>query len=111
MKRAICFLMMAVFLVGSMSAPLLAEPLPLSLSRITFEDQDRGPSGEEIILDVILFRPLGLASMAVGYAGGILAAPWAAATCGYEDVERALICEPYEYTFMRKLGDLENDRY
>jgi hypothetical protein len=112
MKRAGCFMMMAVFLVMAMSAPLLAtEPLPLSISKITFDDEERGPSGEAIILDVVLFRPLGLASMAVGMAGAFIAAPWACATCSQDDVQRALICEPYEYTFVRKLGYLENDRY
>jgi hypothetical protein len=49
--------------------------------------------------------------MAVGMVGGALAAPWACATCSQDDVQRALICEPYEYTFVRKLGYLENDRY
>lgn len=111
-------MMMAVFLVGSMSAPLLAEePLPLSISRISFEDYDRGPSGELIILDALIFRPLGVASMAVGAIGGILTGPWMlAAPCdtlfqSSADVQRELVCEPYQYTFERPLGYLENDRY
>ncbi len=74
------------------------------------EEELRGePSGELILFDVLILRPLGLAATALGTAGAIVAAPWSCSDCEtrtsqWDLVERKLICEPYNYTFCRPLG-------
>ncbi len=69
------------------------------------EEELRGePSGELILFDVLILRPLGLAATALGTAGAVVTAPLAAQTCEWDLVERKLIREPYNYTFCRPLG-------
>jgi len=68
-------------------------------------DEPRGePSGELILFDALILRPLGLVATVVGTAGAVLTAPWAANTCEWDLVERKLIREPADYTFCRPLG-------
>jgi hypothetical protein len=67
------------------------------------------PSGELILFDVFILRPLGLAATALGTAGAIVAAPWSCSDCEtrtsqWDLVEKKLIREPYDYTFCRPLG-------
>lgn len=71
------------------------------------EEARREPSGEAILFDAIVLRPLGLAATAIGTAGAVLTAPWAANTCEWDLVERKLIREPADYTFCRPLGDID----
>lgn len=67
--------------------------------------ESRGePSGELILFDALILRPLGLVATVVGTAGAVLTAPWAANTCEWDLVERKLIREPADYTFCRPLG-------
>ncbi|MCU0588344.1 MAG: hypothetical protein MUF52_09320 [Syntrophobacteraceae bacterium] len=74
------------------------------------QDEPRGePSGELILFDVLILRPLGLAATVVGTAGAVLAAPWSCSDCEkgvsqWDLVERKLIREPAGYTFCRPLG-------
>lgn len=74
------------------------------------EEEPRGePSGELILFDVLILRPLGLAATVVGTAGAIVAAPWSCTDCEtgvsqWDLVERKLIREPADYTFCRPLG-------
>lgn len=64
-----------------------------------------GPSGEAIIADTLLLRPVGLVSMVVGFAGAIIALPFAAMSHSTDRVVQKLIVEPFEYTFKRPVGD------
>jgi hypothetical protein len=74
------------------------------------QEELRGePSGELILFDVLILRPLGLAATALGTAGAIVAAPWSCSDCEtgtsqWDLVERKLIREPFDYTFCRPLG-------
>jgi hypothetical protein len=106
MKRV--FLILTAIAMLSMTAiPLMAQqevlpPDPNMSGRITYP-----PDGEFILFDVLLLRPLGLASMAVGAVGATVAAPWAASSHSNDRVQRELIQKPYDYTFCRPLGDID----
>jgi hypothetical protein len=72
-------------------------------------DPCRGPDAGEIVLDVLIARPLGLASMVVGLAGAIVAYPFALASGSADRVTQKLIYEPYAYTFVRPVGEIGYD--
>ncbi len=75
----------------------------------SLEDEwDSDPPGELILADVLILRPLGIASQIVGLAGSIVSIPWAASSCSGCLVQRELIQEPFEYTWCRRLGDLDD---
>ncbi len=64
-------------------------------------------SGEDdipIIIDVLILRPVGLATCVIGLAASIVAMPFAIPSNSTEKVYRALIAEPFYYTFKRPLG-------
>jgi hypothetical protein len=72
-----------------------------------FEPEFEGdPSGEAIIFDAVIMRPLSLAAMAVGLGGAIVSAPWAESSCTWDRVHRQLLMKPYMYTFCRPLGNI-----
>jgi hypothetical protein len=126
MRNALCLLTIAAILFASMAMTGCAGttrasvPSPVAQSRpapytgdrplefyFADEDEDRIPPGELIIVDAVILRPLGLVSMAVGFAGSIVAWPWATTSCSQYRVEQALICEPYNYTFTRPVGEMD----
>ena len=111
MKRTIGLVIFLFALVGLFTAPALAaEDNAPSIYKISFSNIDTRPSGEEILLDALFMRPLGLAAIAVGTAGVVAAAPWMITSCGCEDddVHRELVRKPWSYTFERKLGHIEH---
>jgi hypothetical protein len=72
------------------------------------EEIYREPSGELILFDAMILRPLGVVATAVGTVGAaVFVAPWTANTCDWDLVEKKLIREPANYTFCRPLGDVD----
>jgi len=71
--------------------------------------EEDSPPGEFIIADVLILRPLGLISMAVGFTGAVLAMPWGCSSCTTHRVQKELLEEPWNYTFARPLGEEEYD--
>jgi hypothetical protein len=65
------------------------------------------PPGEFIILDTLFLRPLGMAAMAVGFAGSVASMPFNATSGSENMVAKKLLREPWEYTFCRPLGVID----
>jgi hypothetical protein len=105
MKR-VFLILTAVAMLCATAVPVLAQevlpPDPNMSGRITSP-----PQGEFILFDVVILRPLGLASMAVGAAGALVACPWAGSSNSCDRVQRELIDKPYDYTFRRPVGDMD----
>ena len=57
-----------------------------------------------VIIDVLILRPVGLASCVVGLAAAVIALPFAIPSGSMKKVSQALIEEPFYYTFKRPLG-------
>jgi len=126
MKRTLLVLLVAAFVVTGVTVPTYAGDsagdyfgrsmfrtgqarpgCPSTPELAVFEDNlIEDPSGESIIFDAVILRPLGLASMVVGAAGAIVSAPWATSSCTWGRVHRQLIEKPYCYTWARPLGDI-----
>jgi hypothetical protein len=63
------------------------------------------PSGTEITFDFIIARPLGLAGLALGTTFFIVTFPLAAVTGSTKNTSSALVGEPFNFTFVRGLGE------
>lgn len=68
---------------------------------------DDTPSGEAMVFDLFIARPLGLAGTVVGAAVYVIAFPINLLTFNFVDPAEKLVIEPFQYTFVRDLGDLD----
>ncbi len=66
-----------------------------------------GPSGQLIIGDTVFLRSAGLLAMGVGAAMSIVSFPFAAMTNSVDRLGQKYFVEPYEYTFIRPMGDVD----
>jgi hypothetical protein len=65
------------------------------------------PSGESIILDALVIRPVGILSIAAGTVIFAVSSPFALVTGSTKTAAKKLIVEPYKFTFKRPLGEYE----
>lgn len=82
-----------------MSVPAVAQP----------EDTISGDKTTDMVLDVVVARPLGLVATVLGAALTVVALPFTIPSGSVEDSARELVVRPAEYTFKRPLGDFSND--
>lgn len=73
--------------------------------------QAESPSGIEMLLDVVVARPLGLASMVLGSAVFVVALPFTIPNGDVDSAAEQLVRKPARYTFKRRLGDISGDSY
>ncbi len=72
--------------------------------------QDSTVSGDkttDMVLDVVVMRPLGLVATVVGTVLTVVALPFTIPSGSVESSARELILRPADYTFRRPLGDFE----
>lgn len=94
-------LAVAVLMLFALQSPqLLAAdgPLPSQPQR------DDIPDGGVMLADVLVARPLGIATCVLGLVGTVLAAPFAAASGNLDQVTQRLVADPFAYTFERPVG-------
>jgi len=65
------------------------------------------PTSDEIIPDVLIARPCGLAMIVLGSALFIVALPVALPSGSVGKVGRKLFLDPVEFTFIRPVGDFD----
>ncbi len=63
---------------------------------------------EETIFDVIAVRPLGFLTLSIGTAFFIVALPFGVVSGSTGKAAKALVADPFNYTFTRPLGDFNN---
>lgn len=73
-----------------------------SSSAVFAED---APGGGSIIFDVILVRPLGVATLALGTAFFVVSLPFGVTSGSTGKAAKVLIAEPFNFTFARPLGE------
>ncbi len=64
------------------------------------------PTDAEIVPDVLLMRPAGLAAIVLGSVIFVIALPVALPSRSVSTAGRKLVLDPIEFTFIRPLGDL-----
>lgn len=68
-------------------------------------DQDE-PEAGEMVLDLVVVRPLGFASMILGTAAFVVSFPFTAISGSVDSAYRQLMKKPAEFTFKRRLGEI-----
>ncbi|MBF0558938.1 MAG: hypothetical protein HQL08_09170 [Nitrospirae bacterium] len=63
---------------------------------------------EETIFDIIAVRPLALVSLTIGTAFFIGSIPLGVVSGSTGKAAKALVTDPFKYTFTRDLGDFDN---
>ena len=96
MKKLIAILTLAVLLTLP-SAPTHA-------ANLSSDYEETG--GTAIVLDVLLARPLGIASLAIGTAIFIVALPFTIPSWTLARTADKLIAEPFRFTFLRPVGEV-----
>lgn len=66
------------------------------------------PSFSDIVCDLVLMRPVCMVGLGVGLAVTVVATPFALPTGTMGQVSQTLIVEPFDYTFVRPLGDWQD---
>jgi hypothetical protein len=87
----------------------IALTLTLTLGGLSFAslaDTVSGDKGSDMLIDLIVLRPIGLASTVVGSAVFVLGLPFTIPSGSVGDSACELIKRPAAYTFTRPLGDL-----
>ena len=72
------------------------------------DDTISGDKATDMVVDVLLMRPLGLFATVLGTALTVAALPFTVPSGSVESSARELILKPAEYTFKRPLGDFSD---
>jgi hypothetical protein len=67
-----------------------------------------GDKGTDMLVDIVVMRPLGLAATVIGTALTIVALPFTIPTGSVGDSAREMIVKPAQYTFQRPLGQFDD---
>lgn len=100
MKKVAAALFLAVFLAVSTASQASMEP-----------QTRREPSGEAIVFDIILGRPLGLVTIVAGTAIFIVGLPFTIPTGSVGTSAKKLIADPFRFTFIRPVGEIPEEPY
>lgn len=76
----------------------------ISTTAFAAEGFEKEPAGEEILLDALLLRPVGLATIFVGTAAFVVTLPFTVPAGGVGLAGRKFIVEPFKFTFTRPIG-------
>lgn len=87
-KKIIAFILIFTLVAGT--APIFA-----------------APTSDEMIPDVLIARPCGLATIILGSVLFIVALPVALPSGSVSKVGRRLVLDPVEFTFIRPVGDFD----
>ncbi len=72
--------------------------------------QSAPPSGSDMMVDLVVTRPLGLLGVAAGSALFVIALPFTIPSGSVGKSAEELIKKPLRYTFIRPLGELPDDQ-
>jgi hypothetical protein len=102
-RKNVTRIAIALLLVLAVAAPVFAQDRQYS----PMTKRCSGPTGEALLFDLALLRPAGLVAMGVGAVLGVFTYPMAQITHSEDRYDQKLFVEPYEYTFVRPMGEME----
>ena len=92
------------WVVFAVIVALIAMPFATSaLAQEYFETKE--PSGDAMLYDTIVLRPIGIVATAVGSVFWLISLPFSAAGDNVDTATEKLVKEPAAYTFKRPLGE------
>jgi hypothetical protein len=76
-------------------------------SAVAFAEVEDDNDGAGMIVDTLVFRPLGAASLVIGSTAFVLSLPFAFLTGSVDKTYNELIKEPFDHTFVRSVGNID----
>lgn len=98
-SKLITYLMAFALALGSLS-------IATSASAGEVYDFNSKPRTGDILLDMLVLRPVMMVSTVAGAAAFIVSLPFSALGGNVSDSAQTLVMEPIQYTFYRPLGDI-----
>jgi small basic protein len=102
LQREVPMVLRKGFIVGVVITVLIVF---LGTPHLVGAEEANEPTGTEITFDLIIARPLGFVGVALGTSIFVASLPFAVATGSTKDTANALVAEPYNFTFVRDLGE------
>jgi len=102
MKRYMCCWVLAICLMTVFTAPCYSQD--------TYKAEETTmpvPTGERAMWDTLVMQPAGLVACLLGLGVSIVALPFAMFTKSEEPMFKALVAEPFSYTFARPVGQID----
>ncbi len=93
--KAVAILIAVALVCMTLAAPALAKN-PI---------EQKDVSGEQMAIDLVIVRPLGLAATALGSVVFLASLPFSIPGGNADKASEKLVAEPFKFTFARKLGD------
>lgn len=95
---------------SKLRAGLIALALAITSLSAAADDPNTvsGDKGMDMLVDIVVMRPLGLAATVIGTALTIVALPFTVPTGSVGDSAREMIVKPALYTFKRPLGQFDD---
>lgn len=72
------------------------------------ETSSTGDKGADMVIDLVVLRPLGLVATVVGTVGFVVSLPFTIPSGSVGETAHELVLRPAEYTFNRPLGDMDH---
>ena len=94
-------------LINSVSLVMFLTMIP-QFAAAQHDGSVSGDKSTDMVVDVVVMRPLGLAATMVGAVLTVVALPFTIPSGSVESSARELIVRPAEYTFKRPLGDFSD---
>ena len=82
--------------------------LLMAMSAAQADDTVSGDRATDMVVDVVVMRPLGLVATVLGTALAVVALPFTIPSGSVGESAQAFIVKPAEYTFKRPLGDFSD---
>ncbi len=108
MKKVTVFMLVAILSCGMFALPVFAEDAingkdaVIETEKVTYRATGKG---DAMLFDLVFLRPVGIASIALGFAGTVVALPFSIIANNTREVGDAMLGETTNYTFVRPLGD------
>ena len=88
---------------------MIACLLALAVVSTSVHAQTAVPSGSDMVVDLVISRPLGLLGIVAGSAAFIIALPFTIPSGSVDRSAEELVKKPVRYTFKRPLGEFPDD--
>ncbi len=92
-------------LASGLALAALLQPAPLLAESGSWT----GDKGTDMVLDLLVLRPLGLLATGVGSVAFVVALPFTLPSGSAGEASCELVRKPFAYTFSRPLGEMDAD--
>lgn len=99
--RLVAFILLFFFLSVNLCPVVLAEPVPSPV-----QEKINAPSPTDTFIDVLFYRPIGLALIPIGTALFVVSLPFSITGGNVPTAFNNLVTAPAKYTFARPLGQI-----